>query len=84
MVTVLRGNGLEVRIYAGDSEHGPAHVHVLRAPSEAIFELNCPAGPVSLRANYGFSTRELYKIADWLNQNLTFLCDEWRRIHGDK
>ncbi len=53
MVTVLRVNGFRVVIYPND--HRPAHVHVISAEHEAVFNLNCPDGPPSLRENYGFS-----------------------------
>lgn len=43
MVTVLRGDGFRVVIYPND--HRPAHVHVIGAEHEAVFNLNCPAGP---------------------------------------
>ncbi len=58
--TVLRFGGLRVVIYPND--HRPAHVHVIGRGCEAVFNLNCPAGPVELRENYGFSRREFVRI----------------------
>ena len=55
MPTVLRIGNLRVAIYPND--HRPAHVHVIGPEHEALFYLNCPEGPVSLRENYGFSNR---------------------------
>jgi len=49
---------------------------------EAVFELNCEIGPVTLRENYGFSRRELVKIAVLLDQNVDAICAGWERIHG--
>lgn len=80
MPTVLRFGGLRVAIYLND--HRPAHVHVIGPDQEAVFELHCPAGPVSVRENYGFSRRELRQIADVLFKNLIGLCEVWRRMHG--
>jgi hypothetical protein len=51
MPTVLRFEGLRVAIYPND--HRPAHVHVVGRGCEAVFNLNCPAGAVALRENYG-------------------------------
>jgi len=48
MPTVLRLVSLRVVIYPND--HGPAHVHVIGQGNSANFNLNCPAGPLSLRA----------------------------------
>jgi len=53
--TVLRFDGLRAAIYPND--HRPAHAHVIGPGSEAVFHLNCPGGPVSLRESYGFSGR---------------------------
>jgi hypothetical protein len=53
MPTVLRFDGFHVVVYPAD--HVPAHVHVFSGGNEAIFNLNCPTGPVALRENYGFS-----------------------------
>jgi hypothetical protein len=55
--TVFRFVGLRVTIYPND--HRPAHVHVIGKGCEAVFNLNCPVGPVELRENYRFSRREI-------------------------
>jgi len=58
--SVLRFGGLRVAVYPND--HRPAHVHVMGRGCEAVFDLNCPAGPVDLRENYTFSRRNLGRI----------------------
>jgi len=73
--------GLRVVIYPND--HRPPHVHVLGAGTEAVFNLQCPAGPPTLRGSFGFATAELNRIASALADNLTALCAEWERIHHD-
>jgi hypothetical protein len=77
--TVLRFGGLRVVIYPND--HRPAHVHAIGGGCEAVFHLNCPAGPVELRENYGFSRREIAKTVKVLTGHLNDLCGEWGRIH---
>ena len=72
-------DGLRVVIYPND--HRPAHVHVI-GDSEAVFKLNCPNGPPELRENYGFTSGDLKKIKSALKSDLTHLCAEWSRIHG--
>lgn len=79
MPTVLRFDGLRVVIYPND--HSPEHVHVSGANCEAVFELNCPEGPVALRESYGFTTRQLRRLAEQLNASLSLLCGAWERIH---
>jgi hypothetical protein len=65
MPTILRLDGLRVVIYPND--HLPEHVHVIGAGVEAVFELHCPAGPVSLRESYGLATAQLrWVIHSWM------------------
>lgn len=80
MPTVLRFGAFRVVIYPND--HRPAHVHVVGKGSEAVFRLNCPAGPLSLRENYGHSRFDANKIKHVLLQHVGYLCTEWERIHG--
>jgi hypothetical protein len=81
MPTVLRFGGLRVVIYPND--HRPAHIHVIGSEAEAVFNLNCPAGPVTLRENYGFSRPEITRIEDELLSHLERLCGAWEKIHGN-
>ena len=80
MPTVLRFDGFSVVIYPND--HIPAHVHIIGGGNEALFNLNCPVGPVVLRENYGFSRQAIRRIFEVLTEGVRKLCDEWRRIHG--
>ena len=79
MPTILRFDGLRVVIYCND--HLPEHVHVIGADREAVFELNCPGGPVTLRESYGFTRRQLRHVIDQLNAALLELCSAWESIH---
>ena len=80
MPTVLRFNGFAVVVYPAD--HHPAHVHVFAGGNEAVFDLNCPSGPVTLRDNYGFSRSAIARVRKTLDAAVALLCGEWRRIHG--
>ena len=78
--TVLRLEGLRVVVYPND--HRPAHVHVIGRGCEAVFDLNCPAGPAQIREVYGFSGQETRHIAGTLTNRLAELCPKWEAIHG--
>jgi hypothetical protein len=80
MPTILRLDGLRVVVYPND--HRPAHVHVIGKGCEAVFDLNCPAGPVELRENYRFSRRKISKIETGLMERVDELCRAWEVIHG--
>ena len=78
--TVMRFDGLRVVVYPND--HRPAHVHVIGRGCEAVFNLNCPLGPVELRENFGFPSREISHVLDVLTVGLEDLCRGWEHIHG--
>jgi hypothetical protein len=82
MPTVLRVGAPQVTIYPND--HRPAHVHVIGDGHEAVFQLNCPAGPVTIRENYGFPARDVSRILSELLKNLAVLCNAWEYIHGTR
>jgi len=50
------------------NDHRPSHVHVIGRGYEAVFDLNCLAGPLEIRENYGFSRREIGHILRGLTQ----------------
>lgn len=81
MATIDRLDGLRIVVYSND--HRPAHVHVIGSGCEAVFDLNCPEGPVVLRENYGFSRMQITRIRKALATNLNILCTRWREIHGE-
>jgi hypothetical protein len=78
--SVLRFGGLRVVVYPND--HRPAHMHAMGQGGEAVFNLNCPVGPVELRENYTFARRELGRIQEELGDHVTMLCEAWEKIHG--
>ena len=80
MPTVARLGNFRVVIYPND--HRPPHVHVFGGGHEAIFILNCPQGPPTLRANYGFDLRRVNDMVDQLHRMIASICDEWGRFHG--
>lgn len=81
MPTVLKLDALRVAIYPND--HRPAHVHVIGPGREAVFFLNCPDGPSSLRESFGFTGQALRTIAAALDEALGTLCGNWEIFHGD-
>ena len=80
MSTVDHIGGLRVVIYSND--HRPAHVHVMGNGCEAVFKLNCPAGAIEVRENYGFPGAQLTRIKAALTPKQADLCAAWRDIHG--
>ncbi len=58
MPTIIRFAGFRVVIYPND--HRPEHVHVIGKGVEAAFEINCPAGEIDLRENYGAGRVQIF------------------------
>ncbi|MDS4058212.1 MAG: DUF4160 domain-containing protein [Candidatus Contendobacter sp.] len=79
MPTVLRFDAYRAVIYTND--HRPAHVHVVGPQGRAIFELNCPEGPPTVR-DARLQPTELAKIKAVLQRHLAGLCQAWGNIHG--
>jgi uncharacterized protein YigE (DUF2233 family) len=71
---------MRVMIYTND--HRPAHVHVWDGKRQAVFNLNCPAGQIELRENYGFSLPDVTDLVRKLRSHLESLCAAWEAIHG--
>jgi hypothetical protein len=59
-------------------------VHVIGGGNQAVFNLNGPAGPPSLRGNNGFGTADLNRIFMALSKELLALCVAWERFHDDQ
>jgi hypothetical protein len=57
-------------------------MHVIGPERNATLYPNCPTGPVSLRGNDGFSTRNLKRIAEALDKHIAELCTAWKEIHA--
>jgi hypothetical protein len=79
MPTVLRIDGYRFIMYLSD--HEPPHVHIKSRELEAIFYLNCPMGPASLRKNFGFSQSEANHLRGLVQKNLAILCIKWKELH---
>jgi hypothetical protein len=67
-------------IYTND--HRPAHVHVWDGERQAVFNLNCHAGLIELRENYGFSLSEVNGLVREMQNHVESLCAAWEAIHG--
>jgi hypothetical protein len=78
--TVLRFGGFRFVIYPND--HRPAHVRVIGAECEAVFDLHCAEGPCELRESYRFSKSAIRRIEKQINQQIDDLCVAWEAIHG--
>lgn len=61
-------------------DHEPEHVHAIGHEGFAIFNLNCPNGPVSVRESCNIKRSDERALEQFLNDNLGILCERWREI----
>lgn len=83
-VKVARFQGLDL-----PERSSPAHIHVIGSGCEAVFQLNCPKGPVTLRENYGFLRRDIARIKAMLATEVSELCRDlgenpWQGVMNSK
>lgn len=72
---VLRVGKFKVAIFTDD--HEPIHVHVFSAEKRAKIWVN----PVEVEWNKGFTSRELKRVMQIIEDNQTILMLAWRHIH---
>lgn len=80
MPTVLRFGAFRFIIYPPPREHGPPHVHVIRAGAEAVITLE----PVSIRGVAGMRDADVVTAVHLVERFRFVLGDRWRGIHGEE
>jgi hypothetical protein len=80
MPTVLRFGAFRFIIYPPPREHGPPHVHVIRAGAEAVITLD----PVSVRGVAGMRDADVLTAVHLVERFRLVLGDRWRGIHGEE
>lgn len=78
MSTVLLVNGFRVSIRNPPREHGPAHVHVWKAGTSVVIELD----PVVARSAERMRTADLAAAVRLVEANRQYLLEQWRKRHG--
>lgn len=84
MPTVLRLDGFAVRILLPPREHGPAHVHVIKANGEVIIELGKQGERCFLKEAHGMKTMDIVRAMRIVEENAAALMEYWRKHHGGK
>ncbi|MCK6442419.1 MAG: DUF4160 domain-containing protein [Elstera cyanobacteriorum] len=57
-------------------------MHVIGPGMEAVFNLNCPSGPIELRESLGFKAKVLTGVREYIVRSLGKFCAAWSDIHG--
>ncbi|WP_166224900.1 DUF4160 domain-containing protein [Pseudomonas atagonensis] len=81
MPTIDKIDGYRVFYYSND--HAPAHVHVTNSNSEAVFLLNCPGGPATLRDKpHNMASHEANQLGKLVSKAVAKYCKEWSDFYG--
>lgn len=82
MPTVIRSGGFAVRILLPPREHGPPHVHVVKAGAQVVIKLGETGGSVQLIRDYGMkksdAVRAVRLVEIWNDELLAI----WKAAHG--
>jgi hypothetical protein len=83
MPRVHETDGFKVYVYLPPSEHGPAHVHVLKAGGEVVVQIGTGAPLEPYRVFGTIKDAEVVRAVRIVEAVEEYLLDEWRRHHGD-
>jgi Domain of unknown function (DUF4160) len=78
MTTLVRLNNCKIKVFGGQREHPPPHVH-LKGPNT-----DCTIDLATLDVMKGdYSQSDLDEALEWLEEakNYTAAWDEWRRLN---
>jgi len=78
--TVLRVDGFQVMIFFND--HPPPHVHVRKAGSLVVIELESATGPQTVREVHAMSQADVVKAFQIVRAHHDLLDQKWREIRG--
>lgn len=79
---MLEEDGFKVYILNPPREHGPEHVHVLKAEAEVIIELETGEHDQAVREVYHMRKSDVRKAFRLVEKHTDALLAAWRRIHG--
>jgi len=81
--TVIRSAGFAVRILLPPREHGPPHVHVVKAGASVVIGLGTAEGPVKLVKVHGMKDRDVVRAVRLVTIWKAHLLATWKTIHGE-
>jgi hypothetical protein len=79
--TVLEHDGFQVRVYLPPREHGPPHVHVVRAGAEVVITLGDTRTRPAIAEAYGMQARDVVRAYRIVEAHQERLLEVWRRYH---
>jgi Domain of unknown function (DUF4160) len=81
--TVIRSAGFAVRILLPPREHGPPHVHVVKAGAKVVIRLGGKDDPVKLVEVQGMKNKDVVRAVRLVALWKTQLLATWKAIHDE-
>ena len=82
MPTILEQGGFQVRVLLPPREHGPLHVHVLKAGTSVVITLPDGTHPLSIRNVSRMKNADVVAAFRLVEAHTETLLAAWRRYHG--
>jgi hypothetical protein len=82
MPRVHEVGGFKVYIYLPPAEHGPPHVHVIKAGSEVVIHIGTGSALMPHRVFGPISDREVVRAVRLVESIENELLKKWRTHHG--
>jgi hypothetical protein len=82
MPRVYEAGGFKVYIYLPPAEHGPPHVHVVKAGSEVVIHIGTGTALVPHRVFGPISDREIVRAVRLVESIEKNLLEQWSTYHG--
>jgi hypothetical protein len=83
MPTVVTINGFEVRIHTND--HGPSHVHVVKAGAKCKITLEGADGePTLVTVTKNMKRADVQEALSIVSRHKRSLLEKWREIYGQE
>jgi Domain of unknown function (DUF4160) len=80
---IHEADGFKIYIYLPPSEHGPAHVHVLKAGGEVVVHIGTGVELVPHRVFGTIKDSDVVRAVRMVEAIEDSLLDQWRKHHGD-
>lgn len=82
MPRVHEAGGFKVYIYLPPAEHGPPHVHVVKAGSEIVIHIGTGKALQPRRVFGPISDRDVVRAVRLVESLEDELLEKWREYHG--
>jgi len=78
---IFEENGFRVYILLPPREHGPPHVHVMKAGGKIVIDLGFATGQCEIDRISGMKPKDVLRAFRIVDQSRELLLQEWSKLH---